>query len=134
MKALEKDRDRRYETAGAFAADVERYLADEPVEACPPSAWYRLRKFARRNRPLLITAGLVAAALVAGTAVSIWQAVRATEAKHQAEADRDRAETAEGRAATEAAIARAVNEFLQGDLLGPYATSPDMICSPEIRT
>src|SRR5581483_7591423 len=50
MRALEKDRDRRYESASAFAADVQRYLADEPVQACPPSAWYRLRKFARRHR------------------------------------------------------------------------------------
>ena len=50
MKALEKDRDRRYETANGFAGDMQRYLDDEPVEACPPSAWYRLRKFARRNR------------------------------------------------------------------------------------
>jgi serine/threonine-protein kinase len=59
MKALEKDRSRRYETANAFALDVQRYLADEPVLACPPSAGYRLRKFARRNK-----AGLVVAALV----------------------------------------------------------------------
>src|SRR5262249_46260717 len=51
MKALEKDRNRRYETASAFAADVQRYLKDEPVEAGPPSAWYRLRKFARRHKP-----------------------------------------------------------------------------------
>jgi serine/threonine protein kinase len=51
-KALEKDRNRRYETASAFAADVQRYLDDEPVQACPPSAWYRFRKFARRNRGL----------------------------------------------------------------------------------
>src|SRR4051812_21321803 len=49
MKALEKDRRRRYETANDFAADVMRYLTDQPVEACPPSAWYRSRKFARRN-------------------------------------------------------------------------------------
>ena len=42
MKALEKDRNRRYETANGFAADVQRYLTDEPVQACPPSAWYRL--------------------------------------------------------------------------------------------
>src|SRR5262245_63334865 len=47
MKALEKDRSRRYETATGFATDVQRYLTDEPVEACPPSAGYRLRKFAR---------------------------------------------------------------------------------------
>src|SRR5204863_9112543 len=51
MKALEKDRARRYETANGFAADIQRYLADEPVEACPPSATYRLRKFARKHRP-----------------------------------------------------------------------------------
>ncbi len=50
LKALEKDRNRRYETASAFAADVERYLNDEPVEACPPSRRYRLGKFARRHR------------------------------------------------------------------------------------
>ena len=49
MKALEKDRNRRYETANGFAVDVQRYLADEPVQACPPSLAYRLRKFARRN-------------------------------------------------------------------------------------
>jgi hypothetical protein len=50
MKALEKDRNRRYETANGFAMDVLRYLADEPVQACPPSVGYRLRKFARRNK------------------------------------------------------------------------------------
>ena len=55
MKALEKDRDRRYETANGLAADVERYLDDEPVEACPPSAGYRLRKFARRNKPAWVS-------------------------------------------------------------------------------
>jgi WD40 repeat protein len=64
MKALEKDRNRRYESASAFAADVERYLADEPVQACPPSAWRRFRKFARRNKGMLATAGTVASALV----------------------------------------------------------------------
>ena len=50
MKCLEKDRTRRYETASGLARDVERYLRDEPVEACPPSAGYRLRKFARKHR------------------------------------------------------------------------------------
>jgi serine/threonine protein kinase len=53
MRALEKDRNRRYESASAFAADVQRYLHDEPVHACPPSAWYRLRKFAQRNKAAL---------------------------------------------------------------------------------
>ena len=50
MKALEKDRNRRYETANGLAADVQRYLDDEPVQACPPSAGYRLRKVIRRNQ------------------------------------------------------------------------------------
>ncbi len=58
MKALEKDRNRRYETANGFAMDVARYLADEPVRACPPSAGYRLRKYARRNRGGLAVAAL----------------------------------------------------------------------------
>ncbi len=62
MKCLEKDRDRRYETATGLAGDIERYLADEPVQACPPSAWYRFRKLARRNKGALAAA--VAAALV----------------------------------------------------------------------
>jgi serine/threonine protein kinase/Tfp pilus assembly protein PilF len=65
MKALEKDRNRRYETASAFAADIQRYLADEPVQACPPSAWYQFRKFARRNRArLVVAAGTLAAVVV----------------------------------------------------------------------
>ncbi len=69
MKALEKDRNRRYETANAFAADVQRYLHDEPVQAGPPSGWYRFRKFVRRNRRALAFAGVVtlAALLVGGT-------------------------------------------------------------------
>jgi serine/threonine protein kinase/Flp pilus assembly protein TadD len=73
MKALEKDRNRRYESASAFAADVQRYLHDEPVLACPPSAWYRFRKFARRNKAGLATAvvaALAALAAVGGLAVS----------------------------------------------------------------
>jgi tetratricopeptide (TPR) repeat protein/serine/threonine protein kinase len=59
MKALEKDRNRRYETASAFAADVQRYLHDEPVQACPPSQLYRLGKFARRNKTALTIVGLM---------------------------------------------------------------------------
>jgi WD40 repeat protein/serine/threonine protein kinase len=64
MKALEKDRNHRYETASAFAADVLRYLHDEPVLACPPSALYRFRKFARRNKAILATVSAVAVAVV----------------------------------------------------------------------
>jgi serine/threonine protein kinase len=64
MKALEKDRSRRYETASAFAADVQRYLNDEAVQACPPSRWYRLRKLARRHKAALYTATAMAAAVL----------------------------------------------------------------------
>src|SRR5437764_9390186 len=77
MKCLEKDRDRRYETANGFAADVQRYLNDEPVQACPPSALYKFRKFARKNKRVLAMAAVVVLALVLGTAVSMWQALRA---------------------------------------------------------
>ena len=69
MKALEKDRNRRYETANDLAQDIQRYLHDEPVEACPPAAWYRFRKFARRNKAVLAAAAAVAVAafLAVGT-------------------------------------------------------------------
>jgi serine/threonine protein kinase/tetratricopeptide (TPR) repeat protein len=84
MRCLEKDRTRRYETASGLARDVERYLADEPVEACPPSAGYRLRKFARKHRGALAAAAACALLLLAGAAVSTWQAVRATRAEQDA--------------------------------------------------
>jgi serine/threonine protein kinase len=85
MKCLEKDRTRRYETANGLARDIQRYLNDEPVEACPPSATYRLRKFAKKNRAALSTAAAIAFLLVGGITVSVWQAVRASRA---AEAER----------------------------------------------
>jgi serine/threonine protein kinase/tetratricopeptide (TPR) repeat protein len=83
MKCLEKDRNRRYETANGLAMDVKRYLADEPVQACPPSAGYRLRKFARRHKGKLTAAAALLAVVLAGGAVSAWQAVRATRAEGQ---------------------------------------------------
>ena len=89
MKALEKDRARRYETASGLAADVLRYLRDEPVEASPPSTVYRLRKLARRHRKFLITTAAFAALLVAAAIISTWfgfAAVRnATRAAAEAE-------------------------------------------------
>jgi WD40 repeat protein len=65
MKAMEKDRARRYETPNALARDIEHYLRDEPVEACPPSAWYRFRKFARRRKAALgVVSGIALMVLV----------------------------------------------------------------------
>jgi serine/threonine protein kinase/Tfp pilus assembly protein PilF len=85
MKALEKDRNRRYETASAFAADVERYLADEAVQACPPSAWYRFRKLARRNRVVLITASLILLTMALAVVVLGVSYARINEEKSQKE-------------------------------------------------
>jgi hypothetical protein len=76
MKALEKDRARRYETANGFAEDIRRFLANEPVTAAAPSVTYLFRKFARRHKTVLGLAALIAVVLVAATAVSTWQAVR----------------------------------------------------------
>jgi serine/threonine protein kinase len=92
MKCLDKDRNRRYETADALDRDIRNYLADEPVQACPSSPAYRFRKFARRNRAGLLAAGAVAGALVIGTVISTWQAVRATRAEKLATAAQNEAE------------------------------------------
>jgi serine/threonine protein kinase/tetratricopeptide (TPR) repeat protein len=99
MKCLEKDRNRRYDTASTLARDIERYLNDEPVQACPPSAAYRVHKFARRHIAALVTVTIVSMALLIGTAVSIWQAVLAT-----------RAVAREGQAAAEAKAQSALAE------------------------
>src|SRR5712675_2835588 len=73
MKALEKDRARRYETANGLARDVQRYLADEPVVARPPSKMYRFQKLARRNKLAFAAAGAVAATLLVGLGLATWQ-------------------------------------------------------------
>jgi WD40 repeat protein/serine/threonine protein kinase len=90
MKALEKDRNRRYQTASAFAADVQRYLHDEPVLACPPTLAYKLGKFARRNKGALATAALLGVMLLvaAGAVVAsaLWAATEAKE-REQVQAD-----------------------------------------------
>jgi WD40 repeat protein/serine/threonine protein kinase len=103
MKALEKDRGRRYETAAALAADVERYLADEPVQACPPSAWYRLRKLARRNKAAFFAASVLAVAvllamvgLAGGMALFAQERSKAVEERNGANAARDREAEARG--------------------------------------
>jgi serine/threonine protein kinase/tetratricopeptide (TPR) repeat protein len=83
MKCLEKDRNRRYETASGLARDIERYLNDEPVQACPPSAQYRLRKFVRRNKTKVTAAATMVALVLLGAAASTWQAVRATRAERR---------------------------------------------------
>jgi tetratricopeptide (TPR) repeat protein len=92
MKCLEKQRDRRYETANGLARDIERYLADELVEARPPSAGYRLRKLARKHRAALASATTIAVLLLAGLSVSLWQMSRAIAAEEQANANAQKAQ------------------------------------------
>lgn len=84
MKAIEKDRTRRYDTANALAADIGRHLDDEPVIAAAPSPVYRLKKYINRHRALLSTAAVVITSLLIGTTVSIWKAVEANRATVQA--------------------------------------------------
>jgi eukaryotic-like serine/threonine-protein kinase len=113
MKCLEKDRSRRYETANGVARDLERYLADEPVDACPPSPSYRLRKFARKYKKALATAASFAGLLVAGVVVSTWQAVRATSAERIAK--RAEFEATQQRLAAELAKQEAVEAKTAAD-------------------
>ena len=85
MKSLDKARNRRYQTASDLAADIKRYLNDEIVEACPPSAFYRFRKFAARNRVLLSTATLISIVLIIATTISSALAVVAVRERERAE-------------------------------------------------
>ena len=94
MKTLEKERSRRYETANGLAMDIERYLTDEPVLACPPSTSYRLRKFVRRNRGQVIAAALILLALLAGIAGTTIGLIRAERQRQLAEQQRAKAEQA----------------------------------------
>jgi non-specific serine/threonine protein kinase/serine/threonine-protein kinase len=95
MKALEKDRQRRYETASALAADISRFLSGEVVLAAPPGAAYRIQKFVRRHRAAVLSTAAVALSLIAGVAAFAWQAAAARD-------QRDRALAAEAATAIKA--------------------------------
>jgi eukaryotic-like serine/threonine-protein kinase len=117
MKCLEKERGRRYETASALAADLQRHLHSEPVAARPPTAAYRLQKAIRRNRVAFAAGGAVMLALVLGFAAAAWQAVRATNAEREQVTLREKAEKAaqEQAEARQAAVAaRTLAEDSQG--------------------
>jgi eukaryotic-like serine/threonine-protein kinase len=132
MKAIEKDRTRRYETANGFARDIERYLEGDPVEAGPPSASYRLRKFARKHRAALVTAGSFALLLATAAVVSAYLAVRATSAEglanrrladvQQANAATTKAltETTEAKKAADAALAQSEEARTQAEAVSKY--------------
>ena len=85
MKALDKDRTRRYQSATALEEDIQRYLNNEPVLVCPPTFWYRCRKSARRNKSLLVTGLAITCVMLVGSIASIVQAVRATKAEYVSE-------------------------------------------------
>ena len=111
-KALEKDKTRRYGSASELAADIRHHLRDEPITARPPSTTYQLRKFARRNKALVIGVAAVFVVLVAGIVASTWEAVRARRAE---------------------ASAQAVNDFLQKDLLGQASAYNQAKPDPNIK-
>lgn len=141
MKALEKDRTRRYETANGLARDIQRYLADEMVEARPPSVGYRVSKFVRRHKVQVSAASLILLALVLGIVGTSWgmawaldernakaKALMAeTEAKAAEKQEalsaaaekmaRQHAKTAEAEAKRDLAKFEAINAFLTKDLL-----------------
>ena len=102
MKALEKERARRYETANGLAMDIQRHLSNEPVIARPPSRVYRLQKLVRRNKVVFVAAAAVAAALIAGLGASTWLFLEEREARQRAVA----AELQQTRLAQEAELAR----------------------------
>jgi serine/threonine protein kinase/tetratricopeptide (TPR) repeat protein len=138
MKCLEKGRERRYQTANGLSRDIERYLADEPVEARPPSAGYRIRKFVKRHKRTAIATSFVLLALVVGIAGTTYGLVRAeirrkeaeraqkaeAEQRARAESERNKALAAEresgierDKAVAAEAKTRAINDFLTQDLL-----------------
>jgi eukaryotic-like serine/threonine-protein kinase len=109
LKALQKAPPARYPTADAFGRDIERYLSGEPVLARPESRWYRARKFVLRNKLAVSAAVAVALALAAGAGISLWQAHIAVQEKRRAD--------------SEAATARAINDFLRKDLLSQASSA-----------
>ncbi len=121
MKCLEKDRNRRYETANGVMRDIERYLYDEPVTAGPPSAWYRLRKFSRRNRAAVLTVAAILFVLVAGIAGTTFGLIRAE--RRRAEAEQARSDEATQRRIADAEKQRA--EEAERQTLASYRASAD---------
>jgi serine/threonine protein kinase len=122
MKCLEKDRNRRYESTSELAMDIQRYLAEEPLLACPPTAAYRLRKLARRHKRSLLTLGMVLTALVGGTVASVSQARRAARAQVLAQ---ERLEAAEAnlllaRQAVDEMYTQVADELVAHPHMQPY--------------
>jgi tetratricopeptide (TPR) repeat protein len=127
MKALEKDRNRRYESANALAVDVQRHLADERVEACPPSAGYRFRKFARRNKGMLAAAAAGTLVVLIGVAGLIENNWRVAQEKKKTESALETARAEKTRADENLARARkAVRDYLAMTANDPRLKAADL--------
>ncbi len=111
MKALEKDRNRRYESPGSMAADIKRYLKNEPIIAGPPSRSYRIRKYVQRNRAALLAILALFVVMVAGIVATTHQMFKALNAEHRAIAAAEYAQK-------QTEVLAAVNQFLNEDLIG----------------
>ncbi len=130
MKALEKDRSRRYETVNGLAMDIERYLSNEPVMARPPSRTYRLKKLMLRNRGVFISALIVAGVLIAGLGTSTWFFFKERESRREAERGQANEELLRQQAEIQTRIARAAafvgqNDFEDADRLLAEITFPE---------
>ncbi len=110
LKALEKERGRRYDTASAFADDIGRFLNQEPILAKPASTAYRFKKFAQRNRGAMLTGSMIAASLLLATVVSTWSAIAAGRSRNEALASAAEAMAARSRAEHSAQDARAAQQ------------------------
>lgn len=130
MKALEKDRNRRYQTANALAFDVQRYLDNEPIVARPPSRLYRFQKLVRRNRAVFASAAAISLALIAGFGTSTWLFFREREARHEAQRGREFEAQLRRKAEAREIIAQAISlveksQFEKADLLVGSLPSSD---------
>ena len=118
MKALEKERARRYESANDLAEDIQRHLSNEPVVARPPNAAYRFQKLVRRNKLVFAATSAVVAALAVGVVLSVRSSIKEHQALLEAEKERRQAQANEQKAQVEAAKSRQVAQFLEDMLNG----------------
>lgn len=141
LKCLEKDRARRYPSAGDLAEDVRRFLRNEPVQASPPSRLYLTKKFIQRHAFGLTALAAVLLVLAAGTAISTWQALRARSAESVAQVERRNAEASAQRATEESALAKArlantdaMLQFILEDIFGQAAPDSQPNRNIKLRT
>jgi serine/threonine protein kinase len=130
MKALEKDRSRRYETVNGLAMDIERYLNNEPVIARPPSRTYRLKKLILRNRVVFISGSVVAMALILGLGTSTWFFFKERDSRKEAERGRANEQLLRQQAEIQTKVAEAAalvgqNQFEEADRLLAEITFPE---------